>query len=152
MENRDFTVTIRLMNEQDTSSVAEIEKKVFSQPWSEKAFRDTVNDGNYIYIVAEHNARIVGYAGCIVSVDEADIANIAVDEDYRRLGIANQLLRQCFILLKRRNSRTVYLEVRESNVGAQSLYKHNGFTAIGMRRNFYQKPVEDAIIMVKNLQ
>ncbi len=152
MESDEFTVTVRYMEERDTASVAELEKEVFSQPWSESAFRDTLGDGNYIYIVAEHGTRIVGYIGCIVSVEEADIANIAVDPEYRRMGIAGELLRQSFLLLRRRGCTAVYLEVRESNAGARRLYELNGFEGIGVRRNFYQKPTEDALLMVKNLQ
>ena len=145
MSRQDFTVTIRHMEKRDAAPAAELEKKVFSQPWSEKAFRDTVDNDNYIFIVAEHDSRIVGYIGCIVSLDGADITNIAVEPDYRRLGIANEMMKQVFLLLVRRGVCTLYLEVRQSNVGAQRLYEQNGFEKIGLRKNFYQKPSEDAL-------
>lgn len=152
MSRQDFTVTIRLMEERDTAPAAELEKRVFSQPWSEKAFTDTVDNDDYIFIVAEHDSRIVGYIGCIVSLDGADITNIAVEPDYRRLGIANELIKQLILLLVQRGTGTLYLEVRQSNVGAQRLYEQNGFEQIGLRKNFYQKPSEDALLMAKKLQ
>lgn len=152
MNREIFTVTIRHMEARDAAYVAELEKKVFSQPWSEKAFRDTIDNDDYIYIVAEHENAIVGYAGCIVSADGADITNIAVAENYRRMGIAEELLRQTETLVRKRHAQAVYLEVRQSNTGARRLYEKNGFTQIGVRRNFYQKPLEDALLMAKNLQ
>lgn len=152
MSRETFTVTIRHMEARDTAYVAELEKKVFSQPWSEKAFRDTIDNDDYIYIVAEHENSIVGYAGCIVSADGADITNIAVAGDYRRMGIAEELLRQTETLVRKRQVQSIYLEVRQSNTGARRLYEKNGFAQIGVRRNFYQKPLEDALLMAKNLQ
>lgn len=152
MSSEDFTVTIRLMEKRDAAPAAELEKRVFSQPWSEKAFRDTVDNDDYIYIAAEHDRLLVGYIGCIVSLDGADITNIAVEPGYRRLGIADELLKQMFLLLGQRGVGTVYLEVRQSNAGAQRLYERNGFEQIGRRRNFYQRPPEDALLMAKKLQ
>lgn len=152
MGKDDFIVTIRRMEERDAAPTAEIEKTVFSQPWSEQAFRDAVNDDHYVCIVAEHGGRIVGYAVCIVSADGADITNIAVDAGYRRLGIADKLLEQLMLLLERRKVPTLYLEVRQSNAQARRLYERKGFAPIGVRRNFYQKPAEDALLMAKNLQ
>lgn len=152
MNREDFTVTIRHMETRDTAYVAELERKVFSQPWSEKAFKDTIGNDDYIYIVAEHENSVVGYVGCIVSADGADITNIAVAEDYRRMGIAEELLRQTEILLLGRGVSALYLEVRQSNAGAQKLYERNGFSQTGIRRNFYRKPLEDALLMAKKLQ
>ncbi|MCM1307869.1 MAG: ribosomal protein S18-alanine N-acetyltransferase [Butyrivibrio sp.] len=152
MNSGDFTVTIRNIEERDTAFAAEIEKKSFSQPWSEKAFKDTLGDDNYIYIVAEHGGRTVGYIGCIVSPDGADITNIAVDPNYRRLGIADELMTQMLRLLAKRGAEAVYLEVRQSNAGARRLYEKKGFEPIGVRKNFYQKPTEDALLMAKKLQ
>lgn len=140
-------ITIRLMNTEDAKQVAHIEKQSFSQPWPEEEFRKAATNKAYIYIVATHNERIVGYAGVIASAEEADITNIAVDAEYRRLGIADQLLKQLSRQLFQKDIKDIFLEVRESNSAAIALYSKNGFVKIGMRKNYYKLPNEDAIIM-----
>lgn len=140
-------ITIRHMQEEDTSGVTEIEKKNFSQPWSQAAFSQAVCDNNYIYLVALDGDRIVGYAGCLISCDEGDITNIAVVDEYRRMGIAGELLKQIFKLTSEKGISSIFLEVRQSNAAAQCLYKSAGFEPVGIRKQFYQKPSEDAVVM-----
>lgn len=135
------------MQEQDTFSVAEIEASNFSQPWTQMAFSKAVCNDNYIYIVALDGPQIVGYAGCLISCDEGDITNIAVLNDYRRMGIASELLKQIFRLASEKGVVSIFLEVRQSNTTAQSLYNSIGFEMVGIRKDFYQKPSEDAIVM-----
>lgn len=140
-------ITIRRMQEKDTFSVADIEQSNFSQPWSQSAFSKAAGDDNYIYLVALDGCRIVGYAGCIISYDEGDITNIAVHDEYRRMGIACELLQQIFKIASEKGVVRIFLEVRQSNVSAQSLYNSVGFETVGIRKKFYEKPSEDAIIM-----
>ena len=140
-------ITIRRMQEQDVSCVSEIEQNNFSQPWTESAFLKATEDDNYIYLVALDDEQIVGYAGCLTACGEGDITNIAVRADYRRMGIASELLKQICILASGKGITTIFLEVRQSNVSAQTLYDSIGFEAVGIRKRFYQKPEEDAVIM-----
>lgn len=137
---------------EDVSQVAAIEKQCFSQPWSEKAFADSVSDDNYVYIVADCDGCIAGYAGGIMAVPETDITNIAVKEEYRRMGIGEELLEQFARIMTGKHIGTIFLEVRESNIPAINLYMGQGFEQVGVRKNFYDMPVENALIMAKKLQ
>ena len=153
METADNPViVIRYMESEDVWQVADIEKKCFSEPWSEKAFNDTLSDDNYMYIAAASGKRVVGYAGCVMSPPEADITNIAVESEYRRMGIGEMLMEQLAKKLSERNIETVFLEVRQSNEAAKELYRKQGFEYIGVRKNFYRKPDENGILMAKKLQ
>ena len=140
-------ITIRRMTLEDTAYVAVIEESVFSEPWKEHDFANAVSQDNYIYLVAVDDNEVVGYAGCVMSMGEADVTNIAVDNQYRRLGIGNELLVQLIKQMKNCNIAKAFLEVRESNNGARNLYISNGFSEIGIRKNFYRKPDENAILM-----
>ena len=139
------------MQEQDTFDVSEIEQENFSQPWTQSAFSNAVQDDNYIYLVALDKDAVVGYVGCLVSFDEGDITNIAVRNQYRKMGIAKELLQQIVRLASDKGVKSVFLEVRESNHAAQKLYDSVGFVPVGMRKKFYEKPVEDAIVMKKEI-
>ena len=144
-------ITIRYMEPQDTEKVAYIEKNNFSEPWPESEFSKTLQDDKYIYIVAADGERIAGYAGCFVVLENADITNIAVDEEYRRQGIGDRLIELLSLKAADKGAESLFLEVRESNEPAKSLYEKNGFAKVGMRRNFYRKPDENAILMEKKL-
>ena len=85
-------ITIREMNASDAWQVAEIEQSVFSEPWKEQDFIKATENGNYIYLVACNGEAVVGYAGCVIACDDADITNIAVQGRFRRMGIADKLL------------------------------------------------------------
>ena len=142
-----MTITITGMENSHTEEVARIEAATFSEPWSVKAFEDAVASDNYIYIVALDNDKVVGYAGCVMSMGEADITNIAVSDEYRRMGIGNELLGQLIKQMKNHTIDKAFLEVRESNNSARMLYINSGFSEIGVRKNFYRKPDENAILM-----
>lgn len=150
--NDNPVITIRYMKREDVSRVAEIERQCFSEPWSEKAFADTVSDENYLYIVADCDGQVAGYVGGVMSAPETDITNIAVSGEYRRMGIGTELMRQFAGVLTKRNMQTVFLEVRESNEPAIGLYSAEGFEQVGIRKDFYRMPVENALIMAKKLQ
>lgn len=148
----EFYVIIRRMRAEDAAYVAEIERKSFSEPWHEKEFTKASAADNYIYLVAEHNNKIIGYAGCVFAADEADITNIAVDFEVRRMGIGRRLLLCLVEQAQKAGLANIFLEVRVSNEAARELYVQTGFEAVGLRKNFYSKPAEDGILMVKNLQ
>lgn len=145
-------ITIDIMKKEDAGWVSDIEKKAFSEPWSMAEFAKAAESPDYCYITAKDNDKGVGYAGCVISTCEADITNIAVDEDYRCLGIADKLLTELARILSDREVLKIFLEVRESNEAARKLYCKMGFFEIGRRKNFYRKPNEDAILMEKDLQ
>lgn len=138
---------IRPMTLADTEAAAVIEKQIFSDPWSAKGFAVSLKMPNYTYLVAVMGTEIVAYCGMLQALDEADITNVAVAKKYRGLGIAERMLRQLIARGDRAGITAYTLEVRVSNRPAISLYEKLGFQSAGIRRGFYDKPKEDAMIM-----
>lgn len=140
---------IREMTEEDLVQVVEIEKETFSQPWSKEGFLGSLKEKATLYLCTEIDGKIAGYCGLLQVLDEADITNVAVASEFRRQGIARQMLQE---LLRRglgRGIKNFTLEVRESNLSAQKLYEQLGFENCGIRKNFYDFPKENAVIMWK---
>ena len=143
-------MTIESMTVDDISQVAEIERQIFSIPWSEKAFRNSMESDNTIYIVAKENNNVVGYAGRYLSFEEGNITNVAVNPLSRRKGIGEKIVRDILNRAYEKGVRDVFLEVRETNSVAIALYEKIGFKEEGIRKNFYDKPRENALIMWKH--
>lgn len=139
-------IVVRLMEEKDIPQLVDIEKECFSMPWSEKAFKDSYELSYTHFLVAEVGGNVAGYVGVYRVGDEADITNVAVSSIYRRKGIGKSLLRELISYSQKQNILAITLEVRDSNAGAIALYEQMGFNKVGIRKNFYEKPVEDAII------
>ena len=142
-------INIRNMTLDDIESVFEIEKSIFSIPWSKKSFESTISSKDTIYIVATIDEKIVGYLGIYILCDQSDISNVCVHKYYRRMHIAEAMLSYIFDRAKSNNVKEITLEVRESNVAAISLYEKMGFKEIGIRKNYYQKPLENGLLMWK---
>ncbi len=140
---------IRHMEWEDIPQVSAIEREVFSQPWSPGAFQDTLCREDTLYLVAEEKGRIIGYAGLWQSLEEGEIPNIAVHEDFRCQGVGGSLLKSLFTEGAKRGIQAFTLEVRIGNEKAISLYKKCGFEPVGVRPGFYSFPTEDAVIMWK---
>lgn len=138
---------IRLMQEQDLDQVAAIEQKYFSVPWSKKSFADSLKLSHTVYVVAEDCGTIAGYCGCYQVLEEAEIVNVAVDESYRGRGVGRKMLEELMRIGLQNGVFAYTLEVRVSNIPAIRLYESLGFESVGIRKNFYEKPVEDAMIM-----
>ncbi len=142
-------IRFETMQASDISAVARIERETFSQPWSEKGFEDTLNQEYSTYIVAklEENDEVVGYCGLLQSFDVAELLNVVVRDDQRGRGIGYAMLMRLMALGRKRGIGRFTLEVRKSNEAALRLYEKLGFASAGIRRRFYDKPVEDAVIM-----
>lgn len=151
MENN-IIIMIRNMEQCHIQEVAQIEREAFSTPWSEQAFADTLIDSKYIYLVALHEEKIVGYCGAYYVLDEADITNIAVEDKYKGRGIGDQLIKCIISKCMEKSCSSLFLEVRKSNIPALGLYKKAGFEEIGIRKDFYEKPIEDAVLMKLNIE
>ena len=115
-------IIYRLMSEGDIKQVAAIEKEIFSLPWSEKSFLDSLKNENTVYIVAEIKDEIVAYCGAYISFEEADISNVAVKKNFRRKNVAENMLNKLFYECGKKGVSDITLEVRETNVPAISLY------------------------------
>ncbi len=142
-------MVIRNMQESDLTQVEAIEKANFSIPWSLESFRESMELEHTIYLVAEEDGNIMGYCGMYRVFNEGEIVNVAVEEAYRRRQVASKLLEQLFIESSELKVDNFFLEVRESNEAAIQLYKKLGFIEAGIRKNFYEKPRENAIFMWK---
>lgn len=138
------------MEAEDISEVTTIEKENFSIPWSEEAFRDSLNSKNTIYVVAVIEDKVIGYCGIYLCPPEGNIVNVAIAKEYRRQHIGKKMLKFLFRKTKEADVTDVILEVRETNVAAIKLYENMGFEEAGIRKNFYEKPTENALIMWKH--
>ena len=139
-------IEIVKMNESHVSAVAELEKQNFSEPWPEIAVRSELTNKLALWLVALDGETVVGYVGSQTVLQEADMMNIAVADSHRRQGIARMLVEE---LVRQLDAYQLTLEVRASNAGAIALYDSLGFTQVGLRKNYYHKPKEDALILRK---
>lgn len=141
-------ISLRPMLQLDIPTVLEIERKTYTQPWSEQIFRDELRQPGRTYVVAEEGGEIIGYGGVLLLGDDAHITTVAVagEQQGKRLGTRIMLLLVEAAL--RRNARHLTLEVRFSNSRAQSLYTRFGMAPVGVRKNYYID--EDALIMWVN--
>ena len=135
------------MTEKDIKEVCELEKSIFSSPWSEKSFLDAQKSRENVYLVAKEEGKIIGYCGIWTSFETADLCNMAVDASCRKRGIGYTLLTEAIKIIKEMKVEKLLLEVRESNQTAISLYRKIGFETIGVRKAYYSAPTEDAILM-----
>lgn len=132
------------------AQVAALEAVCFSDPWSENSVASELNNPLSYWLVAADHETVAGYIGSQTVMGETDMMNVAVHPDYRRQGIAEALILQLIDGLKReKDSHCLTLEVRASNAPAISLYKKLGFEQIGLRKNYYRNPKEDACILKK---
>jgi ribosomal-protein-alanine N-acetyltransferase len=143
-----MSIQIRELAEADVAAVAALEAENFSAPWSAQGFRDVLCREDVVFLVALDGARIAGYAGVACSLDEGEITNVCVAGDARRAGVGTRLLTQLLERLSGRGISRVALEVRKSNAPAIRLYEKLGFSIAGTRRDFYERPREDAYVMV----
>ena len=140
---------IRPMAESDLSRAAELVKRYFSVPWSEQSLRESLAKPEYLFLVLEEAGRIVGYGGMLLILDEGDITNIVVDEAWRGRGLGRELTEGLLEAGRKRGAHAFTLEVRVGNERAVRLYEGLGFCPEGVRKGFYDKPKEDALIMWK---
>lgn len=116
-----------------------------------KSLLETFENKYSIILSAVSAGRVIGFLNGTAVLDEAELLNIAVMEEYRGMGAGGALIGEFLHILSDKNVGTVYLEVRESNAEAISLYKKYGFEQNGMRRNYYRHPVENAVLMMKKI-
>jgi len=146
MEN----LLIRAANKKDVTPIFELEKICFNLPWSERSFFEEITRNKLArYAVAETGERIIGYAGIWLVLDEGHIVNVAVHPDFRRKGVAKNLILALMESSRKEGVAAYTLEVRISNKEAISLYKSLDFKESGIRKEYYDDNSEDALIMWK---
>lgn len=141
-------MTIREMTAGDIEAVAALEAELFSMPWSAQGFADTLWREDIVFLVAYEDEKLLGYVGVYCTADEGEITNVAVAPSARRRGIGRALLESLTDVLAKRHIFRLILEVRVSNQPAIRLYEQLRFRIAGLRKNFYERPVEDAYVMV----
>ena len=138
------------MKECHVASVAELEKICFGiDAWSERSVTSELTNPLSLWLVAMDGDRLAGYVGSQTVIDESDMMNVAVHPDYRRRGVAEQLCLGLVESLKEKGNHCLTLEVRASNDPAKALYEKLGFQQVGLRKNYYRNPKEDACILRK---
>ena len=148
MESLD--IKISQMNLSDLESIAQNLDKDFDDFWNYNVFKSELENPNAKYIIAKIDNKIVGFAGIIYVLDEADISNIVVHKNFRNKKIGSFLLKNLIDLACSLNIKILNLEVREANISAFKLYKKFGFEVCGVRKNYYNN-IENAILMKKYL-
>jgi len=141
---------------EDVKAVESIERACFSDPWSLDSFRDLVGRDEAIFTVAvagrDEEVTILGFAVLYLAGPDADLANLAVEGEARRHGVGRRLLRDMVVRARERGVFTIFLEVRASNEAARALYGSEGFVEVGRRARYYVRPVEDALILRRELR
>lgn len=142
-------ILIDHMTLEDVSGVAVIEEECFTKPWSYQAFLSELSNTNAVTFVAIIEQEVVGFINAHFTLDEGYINNIAVTLTHRRKNIADMLIEKVISHGQSKELKFLTLEVRISNIPAIALYKKHGFVEVGMRKNFYEEPIEDAILMTR---
>ena len=144
-------IRIQLLDAQDLPGVARIEQLCFpNSPWSEKSLQLLCRE-NGTGIVAREDGQVVAYAGMTYAADEGSVTNIATHPDARRRGLGMAVTQALVVRAEALGLAKLYLEVRPGNTAAISLYRKAGFSLVGRRKNFYQSPREDALILCRIL-
>lgn len=146
-------IRIRPMAERDLDQVALLEQKNFSRPWSRKSFLEMLSSGDALFLVAvpeEDTDRILGYCGLLQSLDTGDITSVSVDPEQRGKRIGTFLLEELIRRSTQLGVRKIFLEVRRGNAPANRLYEAHGFRQVGIRKQYYADPVEDARVLCRD--
>lgn len=130
----------------------QIEQACFSMPWTREQLESQLPDSCHVFIAAESGKAVLGYVGMMYIIDEGYISNVAIAPEYRRQGIADALIDELMGRAAALNLAFVTLEARQSNSPAIALYKKHGFVPVGVRKNYYELPKEDAVLMTKFLK
>lgn len=133
----------------DIPAIEEIEKLCFSEPWSDASFAFSLSAPFTYCASIRSGGSLIGYCVFSLLFGEAEIQNIAIAPDARRNGAAEALLRSVLDVCHSEGCESVFLEVRQSNLPARALYEKLGFCNYGVRKDYYSKPTEDAVLMKK---
>jgi len=145
-------IVIRPMRREDVDGVTLLEQRIFPDPWPRQAFSEELGRSNRGVLVAEIGGVLAGYGCYIVIYGEAQLTNIAVDARFRGKSVAKKLLNRILEIAKAADCENIFLDVRPTNKAAIALYRKYGFIELYRRADYYRSPVEDALVMVRNLR
>ncbi len=141
---------IRDVGPDDIPQIVEVEKRCFSLPWTAEQLAAQIKNAQHEFIAAiSPDGTVLGYVGMMYVLDEGYISNVATDLPWRRQGIADALIGRLCAICEGLRLSFVSLEVRAGNAPAVALYEKHGFAPVGLRKNYYERPREDAVIMTK---
>jgi len=142
-----MVTVIKKMKYEDLDFIIEIENNAFSNPWTLTMFREEINKQQSYVIKSTKTDLVIGYICGRKILDEYHITNLAVSQEFQRRGLGTRLVKYIIGKMKLRNCREFYLEVRKNNLRALRMYLKIGFMIVGVRKEYYSEPVDDAIIM-----
>ncbi len=142
---------IRKMTGRDLDEIMQIELESFSLPWSRQSYENELSNQYATYMVADCEGDVAAYGGIWIVADEAHITNVAVAPQHRRQGMGTRVLLALVDVARQKRASRIFLEVRVSNDAARSLYRGQGFKAVGMRPRYYSDNDEDAVVMMRQL-
>lgn len=140
-------IQIREMQIDDLEQVMPIEEENFSVPWTETGFFTYLLRSDAMFLAAEEEGEVLGYCGVLLVLDEGDITSVSVKKNRHREGIGKLLIEALIQKTGREGVGVLHLEVRQSNAAAIALYEKMGFVRDGLRKNYYEAPTEDAVLM-----
>ena len=136
--------------EAQLEQIEAIERQCFSCPWTLEQLRSQLSDDRHVFLAAvAESGAVLGYVGMMFVLDEGYISNVAVAPDFRRQGVADALISALMTRAEELSLAFVTLEVRAGNEPAKALYAKHGFVPVGRRKNYYDLPKEDAILMTR---
>lgn len=149
-----MSIQIVPMNADHLEELEKLERICFSRPWSRKMLAEELENQCAAFLVAQDSItqQVMGYAGLLVMADEGYITNVAVFPEFRRQGVAAKLIAVFENFARGNKLAFLTLEVRPSNTAAIALYKGFGFKEVGRRKNYYDLPKEDALILTKTYE
>ena len=145
-------MTIVPMEERHLDDLARLERLCFSRPWSRQALKEELTNPAACFLVWEEAGKVLGYAGMHCAAGECYVDNVAVFPEARRQGVGRKLMEALLQAAAARGGEFLSLEVRPSNLEALALYRGLGFREVGRRRRFYDDPVEDGLLLTKDLE
>jgi len=131
--------------------IAEMEQRIFSDPWTEAQISSQLTGEGHVFLAAEEDGALLGYISAMYVLDEGYVGNVAVSENCRCRGVGYALVEAMTERARALKLAFLTLEVRESNGEARRLYARCGYEAVGLRKNYYEKPRENAVLMTLNL-
>ena len=140
-------IEVRDLRKEDLDAVCAIEESSFSMPWKREDFQGLIDSDNSIYLVILADGRVAGAAGYTFNGFDGYINNVVIDVDRRGQGLGKVLMKELLTVGRKNGVPEFTLEVRLSNTPAIKLYESLGFKSEGVRKNFYERPVEDALVM-----
>ena len=145
-------ISIRAASISDLDRICELEQELFPDPWPRSAFEEQLEVAGWGTLVAEHDGEIIAYACYMMAANESHLTNIAVVPSWRRKSVARALLDRILEIVIAHTCDLILLEVRLSNAGARAFYERHGFKLLYRRKNYYRRPIEDALVMVRYLK